>query len=228
MFKPFATSTWAYPERPGHTATKSGSPRCGTSGPWRPAQLEIETKYDLTDDLYSRPSPALPGCRLDRRAVTHELEATYFDTRDLALTAAGITVAATHRGPDAGWHVSCPPRTAGTRSTSRSAGPRRRCPRPLRQILQTVTRGPALAAARRRTLRIEPFLMIPRRATGRARRGQSTTASTAQNPGGGRLRARGGSWRSSSSTGASTLLDAAALGLLRGPRHRTVGLRGRS
>jgi CHAD domain-containing protein len=69
---------------------------------------EIEDKYDVDMD---RPVPRLdevPGVASVDDPVEYELEATYFDTPGLALTAAAVTLRRRTGGEDAGWHLKLP------------------------------------------------------------------------------------------------------------------------
>jgi CHAD domain-containing protein len=69
---------------------------------------EIETKYE-TDE--STPLPGfegLPGVCSIRGPVSEQLEADYYDTTDLRLLRAGITLRRRTGGPDAGWHLKLP------------------------------------------------------------------------------------------------------------------------
>ncbi|MFG2137373.1 CHAD domain-containing protein [Streptomyces sp. NPDC048650] len=69
---------------------------------------EIERKYEATDDT------PLPDLTLGGRvaAVVEQgvtaLDATYYDTADLRLAAAGITLRRRTGGEDAGWHLKLP------------------------------------------------------------------------------------------------------------------------
>lgn len=72
--------------------------------------LEIETKYDVTDDLAVPDLAPLPGvARLSEPEVL-ELRAAYFDTPDLLLGRAGITLRRRTGGEDEGWHLKLPVR----------------------------------------------------------------------------------------------------------------------
>jgi CHAD domain-containing protein len=70
--------------------------------------LEIERKYDVApgDEV-----PALAGVRgvaATAEPVVQQLVATYFDTSDLRLRSAGITLRRRDGGSDAGWHLKLP------------------------------------------------------------------------------------------------------------------------
>ena len=108
------------------------------------AQLEIETKYDLGDDRDLPSFDGLPGVASVAEPVVHELEATYFDTRDLVLAAAEISVRRRTGGHDAGWHVKLPMEEGRFEVHEPLGRATKTVPKALRQILQTVTRGSAL------------------------------------------------------------------------------------
>jgi hypothetical protein len=69
---------------------------------------EIERKYDVPLDAMVPGLFSLPG--VDRVAPPDEVEldAMYFDTADLALAGAGITLRRRTGGADAGWHLKLP------------------------------------------------------------------------------------------------------------------------
>jgi hypothetical protein len=72
--------------------------------------VEIEQKFDVDED-FQRPDfdgiPGFPGLRA-AAPVTHHLSATYFDTPDLSLAAAKITLRRRTGGTDEGWHLKLP------------------------------------------------------------------------------------------------------------------------
>jgi CHAD domain-containing protein len=72
-----------------------------------PSHLEVEDKYDVAPDAVL---PALDGLPQVESVETseHRLEATYFDTTNLRLAAAGITVRRRTGGADDGWHLKLP------------------------------------------------------------------------------------------------------------------------
>ncbi|KRF07576.1 hypothetical protein ASG88_01720 [Nocardioides sp. Soil777] len=65
-------------------------------------QREVERKYDVDPDAVV---PDLPGAV---EPVEHDLVATYYDTPDLRLQAAGITLRRRTGGVDEGWHLKLP------------------------------------------------------------------------------------------------------------------------
>lgn len=110
--------------------------------------LEIEQKYDVPAD---RAMPDLVGDPIGRvEVVQQHLVATYYDTGDLRLRAARLTLR--HRSGDdvAGWHLKRPAGTA--REELQLAGePNRGVPRELRSLTRSVTRGQPLVPVVRLT-----------------------------------------------------------------------------
>jgi len=122
--------------------------------------LEVEKKY-AADDAFELP----PLAELLRRAdddsaavdggapvaegepVQQQLAATYFDTADLRLAAAGLTLRRRTGGDDAGWHLKVPAR-AGARTEVRLPLGRaaRTVPEPLRRMVRVHSRGALLRA----------------------------------------------------------------------------------
>jgi CHAD domain-containing protein len=68
---------------------------------------EVEDKYDLDESTVLPDFATLPGV-VSVTTAEHELVATYFDTTDLALAAAGIVLRRRTGGEDAGWHLKLP------------------------------------------------------------------------------------------------------------------------
>lgn len=74
--------------------------------------VEIERKFDVKDSgLLLPPLQDLPGVDRMDQPVEHQLEAEYFDTRDLRLASAQITLRRRTGGEDAGWHLKLPSAT---------------------------------------------------------------------------------------------------------------------
>jgi CHAD domain-containing protein len=126
---------------------------------WRmPAvHLEIEKKY-AADDAFEVPplteflhtdhgaAPVDGGAPVaEGDAVQQQLAATYFDTADLRLAAAGLTLRRRTGGEDAGWHLKVPA-AAGARAEVRLPLGRamRTVPEPLRRMVRAHSRGALL------------------------------------------------------------------------------------
>src|SRR4051794_41764528 len=116
--------------------------------------LEVEKKY-LADESYELPSlTALVrgngngngngGPFAEGETARQRLTATYFDTDDLLLAAAGLTLRRRTGGGDAGWHPKAPP-APGARAGGQP--PPRRAPRQGPHALQKKGRGLPRAAA---------------------------------------------------------------------------------
>jgi CHAD domain-containing protein len=71
-------------------------------------QLEIETKYDVDEHAILPALHELPGVASVAQPVELNLEAVYFDTADLDLAAAKVTLRRRTGGEDDGWHVKLP------------------------------------------------------------------------------------------------------------------------
>lgn len=105
---------------------------------------EVETKYDV-DDATALPELAdLPDVTSVQGPRTFQLEATYFDTEDLALGRHGITLRRRTGGVDEGWHLKLP--TGGARQEIRATLGRSTTTPPisLRRIVQGVVRDQRL------------------------------------------------------------------------------------
>ena len=70
--------------------------------------LETERKYEAGPRLVLPDFTGLPGVAAVSAATTQRLTATYFDTPDLRLAAARITLRRRTGGQDAGWHLKLP------------------------------------------------------------------------------------------------------------------------
>jgi CHAD domain-containing protein len=69
---------------------------------------EIELTWSPADDAAIPDLTALPGVARVGRARVDRLDAVYFDTADLALTRAGVSLRRRTGGNDEGWHLKVP------------------------------------------------------------------------------------------------------------------------
>jgi len=119
--------------------------------------LEIERKYDL-DTPPDLSLDGLPGVATVDGPRRHELEAVYFDTDDLRLARARITLRRRTGGTDAGWHLKLPAGAPGERVEHRMPPGRggRTVPKGLVDLTLARTRGaPLRPVARLRTTRTQ-------------------------------------------------------------------------
>lgn len=70
--------------------------------------IEIERKFDVDEQVLLPGLNDLPGVQAIAEPVTFTLEAVYFDTSDLILASAHITLRRRLGGDDAGWHLKLP------------------------------------------------------------------------------------------------------------------------
>ncbi|MGY1701746.1 CYTH and CHAD domain-containing protein [Geodermatophilus sp. SYSU D00766] len=78
-------------------------------------QLEVERKFEARPDAVLPDLAGVGGVVTAEDAGTQELDATYFDTADLRLARARITLRRRTGGTDAGWHLKLPTAVAGSR-----------------------------------------------------------------------------------------------------------------
>ncbi len=71
-------------------------------------EVEVERKYDVAPDTELPRLQDVPGVARVEQPVVGRMEATYFDTRDLALVGVGITLRRRVGGEDQGWHLKVP------------------------------------------------------------------------------------------------------------------------
>ena len=98
--------------------------------------LEVETKYDVDDGFVVPELTGLPDVTSVDPPVEHALEAVYFDTADLRLLRARVTLRRRTGGPDAGWHLKLP---AGTARRELHAPLGRAAKKPPGALLEPVT-----------------------------------------------------------------------------------------
>jgi CHAD domain-containing protein len=108
------------------------------------AHVEIETKYELGEDAEVPALDSLPRVASVADPVAHELEATYFDTSELDLVSAGVTVRRRTGGDDAGWHAKLPTQQGRFEVHEPLGRSTRTVPKAIREVLQTIIRDAAL------------------------------------------------------------------------------------
>jgi CHAD domain-containing protein len=82
-------------------------------------QTESERKYDVGEAVEVPDLTGVAGIVATQDPVELELDATYFDTPDLRLAGAGVTLRRRTGGSDEGWHLKVP-RPDGDRDETRS------------------------------------------------------------------------------------------------------------
>lgn len=108
-------------------------------------QHEIEDTYAVGDETPVPHLERLDGVATVEDGGTHELEATYFDTEDLVLAAAGISLRRRTGGTDAGWHLKLPTKRGRFEIHEPLSRAVRTVPKPLRTLVVAHTRGSTLA-----------------------------------------------------------------------------------
>ena len=118
--------------------------------------VEIERKFDVEDSVLLPSFQDLPGIDRTDKPVEHRLEADYFDTKDLRLASAQITLRCRTGGEDAGWHLKLPSAVDERREFHEPLGKvDDGVPEPLLKLVRVHTRGRALnPVARLKTRRI--------------------------------------------------------------------------
>ena len=90
------------------------------------ATRETERKYEAAEQMrLPEPEPAARPSGPTRHPMIQQLDAVYFDTADLRLARAGITLRRREGGCDPGWHLKLP---LGRRQPRRAAGAARPSP----------------------------------------------------------------------------------------------------
>src|SRR6202012_5075741 len=69
---------------------------------------EIELKYEAGPDAVLPPLEDLPQVASEDGPAEQKLEAEYYDTEDLRLLRAGVTLRRRRGGKDSGWHLRLP------------------------------------------------------------------------------------------------------------------------
>ncbi|HEX4250826.1 MAG TPA: CYTH and CHAD domain-containing protein [Pseudonocardia sp.] len=126
--------------------------------------LETERKYEVAGSA-TLPDPAgLAGLDAGAGAREQRLEAVYFDTEDLSLLRAGVTLRRREGGHDEGWHLKLP---AGEDTREEIRVPlsraRRTPPAELVGLTRLYTRGAALGPVAELTTRRRRWVYADRR-----------------------------------------------------------------
>lgn len=107
-------------------------------------QHEIEDKYTVEVETELPALDQLPGVASLQDPEVYELEATYFDTADLTLARAGISLRRRTGGSDAGWHLKLPMKDGRFEVHEPLSRARRTVPKPLRTLLLAHIHGRTL------------------------------------------------------------------------------------
>jgi CHAD domain-containing protein len=106
---------------------------------------ETEIKYDLPGGVALPPLDGLPMVAATGEPEEERLEAEYYDTADLRLIRAGITLRRRRGGHDAGWHLKLPAGQNTRREIRLPLGRTgRRVPRELADLVRAHTRTETL------------------------------------------------------------------------------------
>src|ERR1700727_3769899 len=87
---------------------------------------EIELKYEIGPDTVLPPLEDLPQVASEAGPDEQKLEAEYYDTEDLRLLRAGVTLRRRRGGKDSGWHLKLPAGPQTRREPPPAPGPGRR------------------------------------------------------------------------------------------------------
>jgi CHAD domain-containing protein len=119
-------------------------------------QLEIERKFDVDEAFVLPDLTGVPEVAEVREPVEHSLEAAYYDTADLRLARARVTLRRRTGGGDAGWHVKLPAVAGARRELHSPLGRASKTPPKavLEPVLGIVRRATAAQVALLRTRRV--------------------------------------------------------------------------
>jgi CHAD domain-containing protein len=105
---------------------------------------ETETKYEAGPETGLPRLDTLPNVTAVRGPDEQQLVAEYYDTADLRLLAAGITLRRRTGGGDAGWHLKLPAAPGSREEIRLPPGRAGRVPAELADLVRARTRGAAL------------------------------------------------------------------------------------
>jgi CHAD domain-containing protein len=122
--------------------------------------IETERKYEADAAAELPDLTGLPAVAAVSEAAEFRLEAEYFDTADLRLLRAGITLRRRRGGHDAGWHLKLPAGPDAREELTRPLGRSRTVPADLARLVRVHARGAALRpVARIDTVRRQRLLL---------------------------------------------------------------------
>jgi CHAD domain-containing protein len=121
---------------------------------------ETETKYEMPEGAALPQLDELPQVNGTSGPDEQQLEAEYYDTDDLRLLRAGITLRRRRGGSDAGWHLKLPEGRGTRREIRLPLGQRRQVPRELAQLVRVYTRGAALRPVARLATRRQTLVLL--------------------------------------------------------------------
>jgi CHAD domain-containing protein len=111
---------------------------------------EIELKYEAGPDAVMPPLEDLPRVASEAGPDEQKLEAEYYDTEDLRLLRAGVTLRRRRGGKDSGWHLKLPAGPQTRREIRLPLGRTgRTVPAELARLVRVYSRGQALAPVAR-------------------------------------------------------------------------------
>ena len=112
-------------------------------------KLETERKYEADAQTQLPSLVGLPGVAAESDPAEFRLEAEYFDTEDLRLLRAGITLRRRRGGDDAGWHLKLPAGRYSRIELHLPPGRSRVVPAELARLVRVHSRGTRLAPVAR-------------------------------------------------------------------------------
>jgi CHAD domain-containing protein len=125
------------------------------------AFTEIESKYDLPEGVVLPPMEDLPGVAATEHRRTERLEAEYYDTDDLKLIRAGVTLRRRSGGEDDGWHLKLPVGPQTRRELREPLGsPHGQPPAGLISLVRGLARGERLRPVARMTTERQPVILL--------------------------------------------------------------------
>jgi CHAD domain-containing protein len=121
---------------------------------------EIERKYEAAADALVPDLAGLPGVAAESGSEEIQLEAEYYDTEDLRLLRAGITLRRRRGGSDEGWHLKLPAGPDARQELRRPLGRSRVVPAEFARLVRVHARtAPLRPVARIATVRRERVLL---------------------------------------------------------------------